>query len=59
MPYPSLVDDSVLVAFRDTLSANAIPTTIIMDKKGRVAARVSGQATYSSLSALIERLHSE
>jgi hypothetical protein len=41
------------------LSANAIPTTIIMDKKGRVAARVSGQVTYSSLSALIERLHSE
>jgi thiol-disulfide isomerase/thioredoxin len=59
MPYPTLVDDSVLVAFRDTLSANAIPTTIIMDKKGRVAARVSGQVTYSSLSALIERLHSE
>lgn len=59
MPYPTLIDDSVLVGFRETLSANAIPTTIIMDKDGLVAARVSGQVTYSALRSLIEKLHSE
>ncbi|MFM8921883.1 MAG: TlpA family protein disulfide reductase [Candidatus Nanopelagicaceae bacterium] len=59
IPYPTLVDDSVLLGFRETLTANAIPTTLIMDKKGRVAARVSGQVTYSSLRDLIEKIHSE
>lgn len=59
LPYPTLVDDSVLLGFRDTLSANAIPSTILMDSKGRVAARISGELTVASLSDLIEKLHSE
>ena len=59
LPYPTLVDDSVLLGFRDTLSANAIPTTILMDPKGRVAARISGEITVASLSDLIEKLHAE
>lgn len=59
LPYPTLVDDSVLLGFRDSLSANAIPSTILMDRKGRVAARISGQITVASLSDLIEKLHAE
>lgn len=59
LPYPTLVDDSVLLGFRDTLSANAIPSTILMDPKGRVAARISGEITVASLSELIEKLHAE
>lgn len=59
IPYPTLIDDSVLVGFRESLTANAIPTTIIMDKNGLVAARVSGQVTYSSLRSLIEKIHAE
>jgi len=59
LPYPTLVDDSVLLKFRDTLSANAIPSTILIDKKGRVAARISGEITVASLSELIEKLHAE
>jgi thiol-disulfide isomerase/thioredoxin len=59
LPYPTLVDDSVLLGFRETLSANAIPSTILMDPKGRVAARISGQITVASLSELIEKLHAE
>jgi hypothetical protein len=54
-----LVDDSVLLGFRDTLSANAIPSTIVIDKKGMVAARISGQITVASLSDLIEKIHAE
>ena len=59
LPYPTLVDDSVLLQFRNTLSANAIPSTILIDKKGRVAARISGEITVASLSDLIEKLHAE
>ena len=59
LPYPTLVDDSVLLGFRDTLSANAIPSTLVIDKKGRVAARISGQITVASLSDLIEKIHAE
>ena len=59
LPYPTLVDDSVLLGFRDTLSANAIPSTILMDPKGRVAVRISGEITVASLSDLIEKLHAE
>ena len=59
LPYPTLVDDSVLLGFRNTLSANAIPSTILMDPKGRVAARISGEITVASLTELIEKLHAE
>jgi thiol-disulfide isomerase/thioredoxin len=59
LPYPTLVDDSVLLGFRSTLSANAIPSTILMDPKGRVAARISGEITVASLTELIEKLHAE
>ena len=59
LPYPTLVDDSVLLKFRDTLTANAIPSTLLIDKKGRVAARISGEVTVASLSELIEKLHRE
>lgn len=59
LPYPTLVDDSVLLKFRNSLIANAIPSTILIDKKGRVAARISGEITVASLSELIEKLHAE
>ena len=58
-PYPTLIDDSILVGFRKSLPANAIPTTVIIDKKGRVAARISGSVTVASLSQLIEEVSAE
>jgi len=59
LPYPTLVDDSVLLEFQGSLSANAIPTTVIIDKNGRLAARISGEITVASLRDLIERLSAE
>jgi hypothetical protein len=41
------------------LPANAIPSTVILDKKGRVAARISGVVTVASLTQLIERVSAE
>ena len=59
LPYPTFVNDSLLLGFRNSLSANAIPSTIVIDKKGRVAARISGEITVASLSDLIKKIHAE
>ena len=59
LPYPTLIDDSVLIGFRKSLPANAIPSTVLIDKRGNVAARISGEVTYSSLSELIEKVSAE
>ena len=59
LPYPTLIDDSVLIGFRKSLPANAIPSTVVLDKNGLVAARISGAITVASLTSLIERVSSE
>ena len=57
--YPNFIDDSLILGFRNTLPANAIPTTVVIDQQGLVAARISGPVTVASLSDLIERLAAE
>ena len=59
LPYPTIIDDSILIGFKGSLSANAIPTTVILDNSGKVAARISGVVTVASLSELIERVVGE
>jgi thiol-disulfide isomerase/thioredoxin len=59
IPYPTLTDDAILLGFRASLIANAIPTTLVIDKHGKVAARISGEITFSSLMVLIERVVAE
>jgi thiol-disulfide isomerase/thioredoxin len=59
LPYPTLIDDSVLIGFRKSLPANAIPSTVVLDKNGLVAARISGAITVASLTSLIEKVSSE
>lgn len=53
--YPSLVDDDgqLQLAFRDSLPPNAVPSTLVLDTQGRVAARVIGATTFSQLSHLV------
>lgn len=58
-PYPTLIDDSILIGFRKSLPANAIPTTVVIDRDGNVAARISGSVTVASLSNLIEEVSAE
>ena len=55
--YPSFVDDSLIAKFRGTLPANAIPTTLVIDDKGRVAARISGEATVAMLSQVLSKVY--
>jgi hypothetical protein len=59
IPYPTFIDDSLLIGFKETLPANAIPSTVIIDKSGNVAARISGEVTLTSLSKLIREIESE
>jgi len=59
VPYPTVSDDSILLGFKGSLPANAIPTTVILDKTGLVAARISGVVTVASLSKLIEKVSAE
>jgi len=51
--YPSLVDDggATLLALRG--KANTTPTTLILDRQGRIAARVSGPVSAGTLSGLV------
>jgi thiol-disulfide isomerase/thioredoxin len=55
--YPSIVDPDgqVTLAFR-AVPPNAVPSTLILDRQGRIAARVIGATTYSKLSALLEQV---
>lgn len=56
IPYSSITTaDSApaVLAFGRTLSASAVPSTVVVDPEGRVAARVVGPVTYSTLKALV------
>lgn len=57
--YPTITDDAILADFTGQLSVNAIPTTLLIDKTGRVAARISGEITYSSMDELLTELANE
>lgn len=54
--YPSMFDkdNSLVLAFRGQLPPAAIPTTLVLDREGRVAARALGPVDYSRLLGLIE-----
>ena len=54
--YPILTDDAVLASFKNSLIPNAIPTTLIIDVNGKVAARISGQVTYALLDNLLNKV---
>lgn len=59
--FPSLVDEGgeLQLAFREFLPANAIPSTLIIDRNGLVAARILGATTYSQLTYLVDQVASE
>ena len=59
MTFPTISDDQILLGFRQSLPVAAIPTTFLIDKQGKVAARISGEITFSSVSKLLDGLVSE
>jgi thiol-disulfide isomerase/thioredoxin len=58
--YPSLFDGDgrLMLAFRD-VPPNAVPSTLVFDRQGRVAVRIIGATTYSKLNPLITQIAAE
>ena len=58
--YPSLDDPDNLLALRFRgVPPNATPTTLVLDRSGRIAARQSGSILYSQLRDLVDRVLAE
>ena len=56
VPYQSIFDPGgrTLLAFHGTLTLNSIPSTVIIDRQGRVSASVNDVITRSTLYDLVE-----
>jgi thiol-disulfide isomerase/thioredoxin len=60
--YPSITtadSGEALLAFGPELPASAVPSTVIVDRQGRIAARIIGATTRGTLSALVEETLAE
>lgn len=58
LTYPQAIDTDgqVQLLFRDTLPAQAIPSTLIVDAKGKVAARFLGATTAAALRSVVDEV---
>lgn len=54
--YPSIADErgNALLALRGAVAPNAVPTTLVLDQQGRIAARISSATTKATLVALVD-----
>jgi len=60
--YPTVLDSdsgNVVLSFTGVVTPSAVPTTLVIDKQGRVAARVLGAADKETLKALIKTVVAE
>jgi thiol-disulfide isomerase/thioredoxin len=58
--YPSLFDPSSVLALQfPGLPPNATPTTIVLDRDGRIAARQSGEILFTQLRDVVRRVLAE
>ncbi len=56
VPYPSVEDaeGQVLLNFRDTIPTSVVPTTVVIDRQGQIAARIIGPVTYNTMKGLLD-----
>lgn len=59
--YPSFDDPQAraVLAFQGTVPVQAVPSTIVLDREGRVAGRIIGIAEESTLRALVDAVVAE
>lgn len=59
--YPSFDDPQAraVLAFQGTVPVQAVPSTIVLDRQGRVAARIIGLAAESTLRTLVDTVLAE
>ena len=56
LTYPTFTDDSLLLGFSGSIIPNAIPTTLIIDKNGKIAVRISGEVTVATFQKLLDKV---
>ena len=61
VPYPSIEDRTgvVIAGLNGVVPLQAVPTTVVLDQQGKVAARVIGLAEGSTLEALVDEVLAE
>ena len=60
IPYPSIVDRSASILLTiPTVPPEAVPTTVVIDKQGRVAARVIGAVRAGMLESVVAAIRAE
>ena len=59
VPYQTLASDKVLAKFKGNFLPSAIPTTLIIDAQGKVAARINGELTTSLFRDILNRVSGE
>ncbi|WP_421734793.1 TlpA family protein disulfide reductase [Cellulomonas sp.] len=61
VPYPSLADTdgAAIASLQGTVPINAVPTTVVLDRSGKVAGRILGLADPSTLRSMIDGLLAE
>lgn len=62
VPYDSVSSDDsadALLAFRGALASAGVPSTVVVDREGGIAARAVGRVTYSTLRALVATVVAE
>ncbi|MCB1239452.1 MAG: TlpA family protein disulfide reductase, partial [Tetrasphaera sp.] len=59
LTYPSLTDESGLLILELQGKAPTVPTTLVLDPQGRIAARIAGTATEVTLTGLIDDVLAE
>lgn len=60
--YPSITTDTstdAVLAFGPALPPSAVPSTLVVDAEGRLAARIVGPADYSTLSTIVTETAAE
>lgn len=61
LTYPSIHDQpgETALAFKGELPPAAVPSTIVVDRDGRIAARIIGETTYTKLLDVVQRVADE
>ncbi|MGZ4618182.1 MAG: TlpA family protein disulfide reductase [Frankiaceae bacterium] len=58
-PYPSLYDEDGTAAARFPVALSTLPSTLVLDRQGRVAVRFTGEVSYKQLSDAVNELIAE
>ena len=61
LPYPTIIDTdgSAIAALQGVVPLNAVPTTVLLDRQGRVAARILGRIDPSTVRSIVDQLLAE